>query len=54
MISGMKKNPWILATIALAAAVVLLLIFYRSGGGLTGAVTEEQAGESVVKFINSQ
>jgi len=49
-----RTNPWVFASIALAIVLVAVLI-YNGLGGVTGdVVSEEEAGENLVSFINAQ
>ncbi len=49
-IGKLKKNPWIISTILLAIVLVVVLVMYNKGGGMVSA---DNAGESVVSFINN-
>ena len=49
----LKKNPWIISTLALGLIVVILLVVNFTG--ITGnVVSGDDAGKSVVDFINSK
>ncbi len=53
----MRENPWILSTIVLGIVLVIVLIstFNGIGGGITGGVvSENNAGQNVIDFINAQ
>lgn len=49
--SKVRKNPWIVSTFVLAIALILILSFGKGIGGET--VSKDKAGESVLKFLNS-
>jgi hypothetical protein len=51
-LSGMRKNPWIVATIVLAIFLIVVLATGGSGGKAT-TVTADEAGARVISFINS-
>ena len=52
-VKNMKKNPWIISTLALGLIVVVLLVVNFTG--ITGnVVSGDDAGKSVVDFINSR
>lgn len=52
-LSGVRRNPWILATIILALALVVL-IFMKSGFVGGGAVSADKAAENLLSYVNSQ
>ncbi len=48
-----RSNPWILTTIFLA--IVLLVVLLLNGGGSTGSVvSEDEAADNLVAFVESQ
>jgi len=49
-LDSIRKNTWILATIVLA--VILVIMLFNGGTGL--GVGENEAGQNLVSFINSQ
>jgi len=50
-----KQNPWIASTLVLGIFVLILLFAGNFSGGITGKViSKEEAGEMVLKFVNSQ
>jgi len=62
--SRIKKNPWVLSTIlasALAIAAIIIILTNSASGSLgycstsegSSSLTAQQAGQSVVSFLNS-
>jgi len=51
--SKARENPWIIASIVLGLLFVFTLAFSLNGAGLSVA-SEEEVGEKVVEFLNSQ
>lgn len=50
---SMRENPWIISTFVLGLLVVIMLV--GSFGGMTGgAISESDAGETILEFANSQ
>ncbi|HLC32078.1 MAG TPA: thioredoxin domain-containing protein [Candidatus Nanoarchaeia archaeon] len=53
-VGAMRRNPWMVVSVVLALALVFVL-FFRGGSSGTGLVVSEQdAGDSLIKFINGQ
>tara|TARA_Y100000034_G_scaffold67371_1_gene81273 strand:- start:7854 stop:8927 length:1074 start_codon:yes stop_codon:yes gene_type:complete len=49
-----RENPWMISTVVLGLAFVAVLLF-SGGGGVTGnVISEGDAGQNLVDFINSQ
>lgn len=52
--ASVKKNPWMLSSLALGV-VALILLFLVSSGGITGnAIGEKKVGENLINFIEAQ
>jgi protein-disulfide isomerase len=50
-IGRLKENPWIISTIVLA--IILLIVLFK--GGMTGnVISEEDVGDKILDFANSQ
>ena len=49
-----KENPWILATLVLGVLVLVLLLVGGFSGLTRSKVTGDDAGKSIVTFLNSQ
>jgi len=47
-----RKNPWIVATIVLAIALVVVIFMKSSGGDGIVTVSAEEAGQSLISFID--
>ena len=53
--SNKTKNPWVVSTLILGVVVVAFLVIVFSKGGITGnVISENNAGEIVMDFANSQ
>jgi protein-disulfide isomerase len=53
-LEGVRKNPWIAATVLLAI-VVIVMAFSRGGEGISGnVISTDEAGNQLVSFLNSQ
>jgi protein-disulfide isomerase len=56
LLSRMRKNPWILATVVLGVLFVGALVFNGDGSGVTGfaVASENEVTEKVLGFLNQQ
>ncbi len=52
-VSGVRNNPWMIASIVLAIALIVVIILFAMGGKSSG-VGEKVASEKLLAFINSQ
>ncbi len=49
-----KKNPWIVASVVLGIICLVLLVMVFNGGVTGQVISQSEAGDNVVKFLNLQ
>jgi len=50
----MRENPWIISTLVLGVLVLVLLVSNFSGNMVGKVISEEQAGEAILNFVQSR
>lgn len=51
---GVKKNPWMVASVVLGIVCIVLLVMVFNGGVTGQVISQDEAGENVIEFLNAQ
>lgn len=54
LLSLLRENPWILSTIVLGVLFIALIFIKSSSLGSSGAVSEQEASQKALAFLNSR
>ncbi len=54
VLSRVRQNPWILATVILGVALVVILFMKGASPSSTSTVSQDEASQKVISFLNSQ